>query len=205
MDSNESAQRAAEHRAAALYNLGWSVGAGAAIWARAAEDELARHVEARETFSSGERTRETWERIHATALMLIVAVDQVLAFEQRVRRLTGDAELQKARAAFDAQVPDAEALRDLVAHLDEYATGRGQRQRGLRQPPIADEYLSMLLYWSGGETFVRLGTDEIALGRAAKASVQLAEKVENVRERQLHLAEAAANAALARRRSQPSE
>jgi hypothetical protein len=44
---------------------------------------------------------------------------------------------RKARARFDAVGPDAEALRDLVAHLDEYAVGKGSRQTGKRLPPNA--------------------------------------------------------------------
>jgi hypothetical protein len=43
LNKDESAQREAEHRVAALYNLGWEAGTGAAIWARTAEDELIRH------------------------------------------------------------------------------------------------------------------------------------------------------------------
>jgi hypothetical protein len=115
---------AAEHRAARLHRLGSEVGAGAAIWARAVADELVGHEAARESFGS-ERNREAWDPLHSTALLLIVAIDQVLSFERRVRRLTGDAELQRARARFDTVGPDAEAVRDLVVHLDDYATGRG--------------------------------------------------------------------------------
>jgi hypothetical protein len=67
---------------------------------------------------------ETWERLHATTLMLVVAIGQVLTFERRVRRLTGDADLAQARARFDAVVVDAEAMRDLISHQDEYAVGQ---------------------------------------------------------------------------------
>jgi hypothetical protein len=34
MDKDEAVQREAEHKAAALHNLGWETGAGATIWAR---------------------------------------------------------------------------------------------------------------------------------------------------------------------------
>jgi hypothetical protein len=46
--------------------------------------------------------REAWERLHSTAIVLVVAIDQVLTFENRVRKLTGDGELAQARAEFDA-------------------------------------------------------------------------------------------------------
>ena len=130
MDEHEAAACKAEHKAAALHNVGWQTGAGATIWARAAQDVLAQHESARERFAANTADLETWERLHATALMLAVAIDQVLAFEHRVRRLTGDAELTKARARFDAAFPDATLLRDLVAHLDDYAVGEGERQLG---------------------------------------------------------------------------
>src|SRR5512133_731585 len=97
----EEAQRAGEHKAAQFHRLGWQLGAGAAIWARAVADEISRHEAARESFGA-DPNREAWDRLHSTALLLVVAIDQVLSFERRVRRLTGDAELQQARARFDA-------------------------------------------------------------------------------------------------------
>ena len=76
MDEDEAAQREAEHKAAALHNLGWETGAGATVWARAVRDGLAQHEEARARYAAGgtnipvlER-REMWERLHATVLML---------------------------------------------------------------------------------------------------------------------------------------
>ena len=113
--------RAAEHKAA-LHNLGWETGAGATVWARAIDDLRERHEAVRDNF--GDRfEREAWERFNGTELLLVVVIDQVLTFERRVRELTGDAELARARARFDRVAPDAEAIRDLVAHLDECAIG----------------------------------------------------------------------------------
>jgi hypothetical protein len=199
MDSDEAIQRHAEAKAASLHNLGWEVGAGATIWARAARDELARHEEARASWST-RRDKQTFEQIHASAYMLIVAVDQVLAHGTRVRKLTGDAALQKARRRFDGQVPHAETIRDLVAHLDEYATGQGQRQVAKRTPPIREKYLSVLLYWTeNGRTYLHLGQEQIDLKGAAEEAVKLAEVVEDVRARYLRRAEEEANEALRRR------
>ncbi|MGH2947586.1 MAG: hypothetical protein ACRDPC_15280 [Solirubrobacteraceae bacterium] len=138
---HQAVHDAAVHKAGQLHNVGWEQGARAAIWARAVSDELERHETARRDFGQ-RQDREAWERIHSTALMLVVAIDQVLSFERRVRKLTGDAELARARKDFDAVGPRAKALRDLVAHLDEYATGTGRRQTGEAQPPITDPYLS---------------------------------------------------------------
>src|SRR5688572_15934775 len=113
MQDDEADQKAAEHKAAALHNLGWETGAGAAIWARVLSDELKRHDAARAGYGK-QPNREAWDRMHGTALVLVIAVDQVLAFEQRVRKLTGDAELHRARENFDAVAPRAGAIRDLV-------------------------------------------------------------------------------------------
>jgi hypothetical protein len=197
---HEAAQRAAEHKAAQLHNVGWEQGAGAAIWARAVSDEMERHETARRDF--GERQdRDAWDRMHSTTLMLVVAIDQVLSFERRVRKLTSDAELARARQVFDAAGPRAEALRDLVAHLDEYATGTGRRQTGQAHPPITDPYLSTFVSWSnGGGTIVNLGDEHLNLRSAAAAAVRLAEIVERVRAKQLHRAEQDANAAFRLRR-----
>ena len=194
-DERDTAHQAAIHKAAQLHHLGWEEGAGAAIWARAVSDEMKRHEAARRDF--GERKdRESWERIHSTALILVVAIDQVLKFEQRVRKLTGDAELAEARKDFDAVGPHAKALRDVVAHLDEYATGTGRRQTGAAQPAITDPYVSAFLYWSdGGGTVVNLGDEQLNLRVAAAAAVRLAEVAERARAKGLQRAEREANEA----------
>jgi hypothetical protein len=196
---DEEAQRAAEHKAAQLHRLGWQVGAGAAIWSRAVADELTRHEAARESFGA-EQNREAWDRLHSTALLLAVAIDQVLSFERRVRQLTGDAELRRARERFDRVGPDAEAVRDLVVHLDDYATGTGQRQRPDAASSITDPYVESFIHWSnGGGTILDLAGDQINLRAAAKAAIELADVVERVREKYLERAEQEANAALRRR------
>ncbi len=201
----EQLQQAAEHKAAALHNLGWERGAGAAIWARAVADLLAQHEQVRDGMGK-QIMRDEWERLHSTALLLVVAIDQVLGFERRVCKLTGDAELARARARFDAVGTRAEALRDLVAHLDEYATGSGRRQTGKMGPPIASPYLSALVSWGIDDqgvahgTTLNLGDDYLDLRAAAKAALDLAEVTERVRDTYLQRAETEANEALRRRR-----
>jgi len=178
----------------------------ATIWARAVQDQLPLHESARERYAANTADLETWERLHSTALMLVVAIDQVLAFERRVRRLTGDAELAEARARFDAFVPDAEAVRDLISHLNEYAVGEGWRQQGKRTPPISDAYLATFIYWGdGGGTILNLGDERVNLRAAANAAIELAQVVERVRARHLELVEREANAAARRRFGLPPE
>jgi hypothetical protein len=206
MDADEAAQREAEHKAAALFYLSWENGAGATIWARAVRDQLILHESARESFAAETADLETWERLHSTALIIVVAIDQVLAFERRIRRLTGDAELAQARARFDATVPDAEALRDLISHLDEYAVGQGWRQQGKGAPAISDRYLATFIYWAdSGGTIVNLGDAQVNLRAAADAAVELAQVVERVRARHLERVEQEANAAARRRYGSPPE
>jgi hypothetical protein len=202
---DEAIQREAEHKAAALHWVGWHTGAGATIWSRVVKDQLASHESARERFGI-DRDRESWERLHGTALTLVVAIHQVLAFERRVRRLTGDAELAKARKHFDSVAPHAEALRDIVTHLDDYGVGEGQRQTGERGPPVEQTYVQTYLYWTnGGGTTLRLEDEQLNLRGAAHAAVKLAEVVERVRAKHLLRVEREANAALRRRHGLPPE
>jgi hypothetical protein len=202
MDEELEAAREAERKAAALHYLGWEVGVGAAIWARAAQDLLALHESARARYAANTANREVWERFHGTAYMLVVAVDQILGFERRVRRLTGDAELAKARARFDLVCPDAEDLRDMVAHLDEYAVGSGWRQRPTAEgmpAPLSEKNVSPLPFWTDeGSTYLDLGDKRLNLGDAAAAATELAHVVEEVRAK--HRARAGQEANDARRR-----
>jgi hypothetical protein len=204
MSDIEAKQRAGEHVAAALHNLGWEQGAGATIWARAITDELARLEDARARFETDTADLEAWERLHSSALLLVVSIDQVLVFEYRVRCLTGDAELQKARAAFEARGPDVAALRDIVMHLDAYAVGEGHRQTGETLPRIAEKYVSQFIWYTpGGDVRVDLGDEQVSLGAAARAAIELAQVVERVRAKYLQRAEEEANAALRERYGLP--
>jgi hypothetical protein len=190
----------AEHKAAVLHNLGFERGNGAAIWAQAIIDLLALHESARESFAAQTVDREAWDRLHSSALMLVLAIDQVLTFERRVRRLTGDAELEKARRRFEVRAPGVEDVRDLIAHLDAYAVGQGERQTGRRQPTIEEPYLSSFTFWTdGGGTIVDFEGSRVNLREAAEAAIELAEVVEVVRERHLQHAEAQAQIDLRRR------
>jgi hypothetical protein len=205
MDKDEAAQRAAENKASDLHRLGWETGAGATIWARSIQDELARHESARERYAANIADLEVWERLHGSALLVVVAIHQVLAFESRVRKLTGDAELAKARTRFDAVGPDAKELRDLVAHLDAYAVGQGRHQTGT-MPRIAERNLETFMYWGdGGGTELRLGDKQLNLRAAANAAVELAQVVERVHATHLETTEQEANAAMRRRYGLPPE
>ena len=185
MNAAEEQQRAAE-RMNSLGALSPENGAGVTIWRRVIVDELARHVEARDEFIAHKGDHVTWERFNGSALVIVVAVDQVLRFETRVRKLTGDAELARARKAFTADVGvAAQAIRDVAIHLDDYAIGRGNRQTGRHRPgerPITDRTIQAVLYWTDlGESYLMLGGDQVSVDRTAQAAVELADIVERVR------------------------
>jgi hypothetical protein len=200
---SQARQREAEGRAAALHNLGWEQGAGGSIWARVITDALALFDDARARFDDDTANVVTWERLHGTALVMLVAIDQVLAFERRVRKLTGDAELARARAAFDVVGPNASALRDVAVHLDQYAVNQGHRQTGKRDPAMTERYPSTFIYFPGEHEFVddscsaylEIGGEMLPLTSAARAAVALAEVTERVREKYLRIAQRAATAA----------
>jgi hypothetical protein len=198
MRAHEEAQRAADQRAADLFSLGWENGAGAAIWARAVSDELAHHEEARAQFQSNPADQEAGKRVYSTALMLVVAIDQVLAFECRIRRITGDAELKRALDQFNAVDSHAEAVRDIAAHLDAYAIGEGLRQTGKKSPPVAERNVTPFIWWDGGATWLQFADEALNLGTVAQAAVALADVVERVRLKHLALTERTANAELRR-------
>jgi hypothetical protein len=118
--------------------------------------------------------------------------------------LTGDAELGRAHERLSAACGNAEDLRDLIAHLDDYAVGAGQRQTGQRTPPLNETYVATFLYYTEGDTYVSLGDHTLNLTRAANAAIELADVVEHARTKGLERAEREANAALLRRRERPS-
>jgi hypothetical protein len=210
MDENEVARRAAEQKTAALHHLGPEAGAGATIWARAVEDNLALHEEARRRIPTPrgetEHPLETWERLYAAAFVIVIAMGQTLSYADRVLALTGDVELGEARARFHETATDTKALRDLVAHLEAYAVGEGWRQTGKSKnlPPIAERNLATLMWWpQGGGTMLRLGDEGVDLRSAALQAIELAKVAERVRAQHLELAGEEANAAL--RRQHPIE
>jgi hypothetical protein len=171
------AQERAERTAAALHYLGPEAGTGATVWARAAQDELFRHEEARQLVSKGGAGLETWERLYGTVFLVVFAIHQVLEFAERVRSITGDTELEKARQRFDAVGPDAKNLRHLVVHLDRYAVGQGNRQTGKARPPVEEKNVAAQIYWysesvrGAGCTVLHLGDDHLDLRAAAEAAV----------------------------------
>jgi hypothetical protein len=143
--------------------------------------------------------------LHGSALVIVVAIDQVVAFARRVAALTGDVELAEATRRFDAVAPDVEALRDLIAHHEAYAVGEGWRQTGRRTPPINERHLATFNYWIEADSVFTFGSEQLTLKRAVDAASALAEVVERVRAQHEERAAEEANAALRRRHGLPLE
>jgi hypothetical protein len=60
------------------------------------------------------------------ALYLVFGVRAIKLFAEKYNGLTHDPRVGQALARFDAQVPMAVEFRDFVAHVDEYAIGKGK-------------------------------------------------------------------------------
>ena len=189
MDAEEKTAREGE-LTEKLAALGLEHGAGTTVWRRVILDELAHHVEAREQFMAQNATNDTFAQYHGTALVIVVAVDQILRFEHRVRQLTGDAALQKARKAFDDEVGDsANNIRDVAMHLDDYAIGKGNRQTGKQGPAVTERNVRNTVYWTDhNESYISLGGHQLSVNRTARAAVELADVVERVRDSYQRLA-----------------
>lgn len=195
-----------------MWSLGPLAGAGATIWKRVIADELERYDEARGRFRDRRADLATWERLHGIGMLLVVAIDQVLTFGERVRKMTGDAQLARALGDFNATVGDVKALRDIAVHLDAYATGEGHRQtnRGRRNGSPVGDAVNPSHSWvsstvtledgtavEGPETaFIDLGDERISLHRASRAAMQLADVIERTRARYEQVAEERADAIL---------
>jgi hypothetical protein len=205
VDVDDAEAQKAQELLQKLGRLGWRQGLGATLWAHAAQDELARHEEARSKFEGG-TNREWWERFHSSAYLAIVAVHQVLAIEKQVRSLTGDAELQKARHEFEAQGRDAGAIRDLVVHFDAYAVGKGQRQAPGHRRPVVTGELSPLLFWGEeGRSYVSIGNEQVDLHTIVDEAARLAEVVERVVEKHFLRASERVDAVFRRQYGLPRE
>ena len=144
-----------------------------------------------------------WERFYGSALVVVVAVDQVLRFEKRLRKLTGDAELARARREFRAAVDcSPSAIRDVAMHLDEYAVGEGNRQIGRGrsgEAAIKTRNVKASTFWTNrGESYLDLGGHRLSVDRTAQAAIELAEVVERVREKHQRQAVGRLNAAILR-------
>jgi hypothetical protein len=179
----EEQQKAAE-LAESLAALSLQEGAGALIWGRVIKDALASHTEARKQFLGKTAKQSTFERIYGTAYVIVTATDQVLRTEKRIRKLTGDAELAKARQKFhDRAGHSVEAVRDLAMHLDEYSVGKGHRQTGKANAatPVRRRVQTSLIWTDNNESYFSIGEDQVSVERTAHAAVELAQAVERVR------------------------
>jgi hypothetical protein len=107
--------------------------------------------------------------MQADAYFLLVAVRHVLAIADRAAAHLDLAPTRAAIVRFQREVPDAKDLRDVTAHLDEYATGGGKlKDRGIQGHGMIQV---------GTDAVMRAGELKVDLRRAANAAVDLARTV----------------------------
>ncbi|MEV6521085.1 hypothetical protein AB0M43_03970 [Longispora sp. NPDC051575] len=109
--------------------------------------------------------------LHQAAKMQLRAIT-----EKDVPAAVVDA-LTDAIGAFEAAVPGAREVRDMMAHFDEYARGKGVLQKELMRAEGVDEVEAARRMWGGGydprtDTFTE-GPYTIAFGPAVDAAREL--------------------------------
>lgn len=176
------------------WNEQWLLRLGAAApayWGAVAEMQLRRVAHGADAVRRGLRHPERVDRddgfsttatsdfgpIEADTYLLIIAVRHLLALSDRYAERFDATQVGEARQRFDREAPDAKALRDVLAHIDEYALGCGQRknlqadgqwfiQVGI--DPVRDEF------------DVRAGRLHVELRRTVRAAIRLAETLTEI-------------------------
>ena len=118
------------------------------IWGHAVEIQAARVLTNAPWPTTGPATQQADAYLYALALRnLIRAVDFVR------NQTAGDQmkAIDTAIAAFDAQIPDAENVRHVLEHFDEYKVGKGDLQR---KPPGRKGFPSVTWHERDGSTHV---------------------------------------------------
>jgi hypothetical protein len=115
--------------------------------------------------------------IEADAYLLIIAVRHLLALSDRYAERFDAAQVREAPRRFDREAPDAKALRDVLAHIDEYALGRGQRKN---LQADGQWFIQVGIDPDRDEFDVRAGPLRVELRRTARAAVHLAETLTEI-------------------------
>ena len=99
----------------------------------------------------------------------VISLSQVLRAAVEMRRCTGDALLNRACNRFQANLPDAKDLRDVLMHFDAYEKVRGNLQESRAMGPLN------IFTESGDSRFwLRINDLKIELGSALQNAEDLA-------------------------------
>jgi hypothetical protein len=150
------------------------------LWVDAIETQWVRVAETREELRRlppfGDTTREEMElggRLTWEAHFLVIAIRQLLRTQEAYLKQTGDHRLVKARAVFDAAVPDAKDFRDFLEHLHIYVLDEGD----LQKTGAVATGVDLVVRWGRetGRVTLAFGDRLLDLGEAAEAAHALAE------------------------------
>lgn len=105
----------------------------------------------------------------ADAFFLVIAIHRILVLADLLQ-WQGVEGVAAAVENFNRECPHAKSLRDLLTHLDEYATGRGKYR---------EEFKAERYWWpsTGLDFNLRVGTQKVELRQAAAAAVMLAQEL----------------------------
>jgi hypothetical protein len=97
---------------------------------------------------------------HVDGYLLILAIRQVLRSADAMdKAVGGDKDLREAQARFLAEHPQAQTMRDVIIHFDEYEDGTGKLQKTGEVGPLT--------IWFG------VGDDSVTLALASNLTVEL--------------------------------
>jgi hypothetical protein len=118
--------------------------------------------------------------LNADAFFLVIAADRLAVLGRLYKERFTSPQADEALARFNVAAPDLKAVRDVLTHLDEYATGRGRRPRyqahGVWWPSVGIDV-------DRDEVDLRLGTLRVELKRTARAALNLARTLNQVEDR----------------------
>jgi hypothetical protein len=106
---------------------------------------------------------------HTDSYLYALALHQVLRAATAIQGLSGDFDLKTGLEAFLSDVPDAQNLRDVLTHFDEYTAGQGRLQRRKQMGPL------IISLGRGDKTvFLMINDFHLEVGRATESAHNLA-------------------------------
>jgi hypothetical protein len=110
--------------------------------------------------------------VQADAHFLLVSIQHVLRLGRRLQNITraSDTRARSLRRGFLSKYRDAEKLRDILEHFDEYSVaGKADRERG-----IGPDLYGFHVEYDGNSVLLVMGTRQVALVTLGRAAAELA-------------------------------